>query len=223
MQNVNRSNGPSTLLNLIEPLQALRDTVDWLNQGSGEVHANVLGMVNSWMSADKHFIEMKGYSTDALRMRMDKSFKARLYFPPDGSRARLVLGLHRHERMLVNDNEALFRFAQLILNDRCDLMGGPCDRCNKFFVKNSMKQKRYCSRTCSRDATAALATKERSEDGRKNKLQAVSRAIQQWRSRRGSSTDWIEWVIGKHPEISKNWITRRLNDGSLQAPVRGDV
>lgn len=67
------------------------------------------------------------------------------------------------------EDDALRNFVSLIGNPLWDLLGGPCARCGDYYKKKTKRQKVYCSRTCSRNATAAISTKRSRERAKKSR------------------------------------------------------
>jgi hypothetical protein len=88
-------------------------------------------------------------------------------------------------------------FAALVVNPHCDLLGGPCDRCHRYFLKSRRSQKRFCGQRCAsldsaKQSTAAKATAEREA-----LLESAARF-------------WPRWTERKHP-IRSFWTADRVN------------
>jgi hypothetical protein len=116
-------------------------------------------------------------------------------------------------------------FIRLLLHPlREKLSDRPCARCDRYFLKKTARQTEYCSRKCSRDGTAAFATKKRLRDQHSRKLTVAAELAQKWITVR-TKDDWKQWVA-KHPrgvreEITPKFLTRAVNKGGLMPPKKG--
>lgn len=114
---------------------------------------------------------------------------------------------------------ALSCFAQFLVNPLALKLGGPCARCGKFYIKNTTRQKTYCSGRCGTARTALSATQQRRQAGYAKKLLMAQQAVEQYgkaRSRKG----WKEWVLARTKgEITDKWLTRAVNLGRLAPPI----
>lgn len=119
------------------------------------------------------------------------------------------------------DEEALRFFLLLVTNPLCDKLTGPCVRCKKYFVRDSAKNTRYCSRSCATRSTALTATKKRRQEEHADKLLRASEAARQWTAAR-TRLNWKQWVATKctASEITVKFLTRAVNKGELEEPVR---
>jgi hypothetical protein len=115
--------------------------------------------------------------------------------------------------------EALRLFIELLLNPDCDKLAGPCCRCDNYYIRRSVRNKVYCSRSCGTRATALSATKRRRDEERSHKLYEAARLSQRWISSR-TKLDWKQWVSHNNPEISPKFLTRAVNSGDLAIPIR---
>ena len=109
-------------------------------------------------------------------------------------------------------NTVLFWFAELISYERCDLLGGPCGRCGKFYVKNTVRQKVYCSRKCGHDATSATVK----DENHKAKLDRAQKAID--RLPKSARQNWKKQIENQEADITSSWLTRYIKEGELTPP-----
>jgi hypothetical protein len=116
---------------------------------------------------------------------------------------------------------AVLMFVELVLNPWWDRLGGPCEQCGTYYVKKTVRQNAYCSRDCGTRATAMKATLRRREEEHREKLRRAAAAAQTWASSR-TPIDWKQWVSLKEPDITPKWLTRAVNKGELQPPVKKD-
>jgi hypothetical protein len=113
---------------------------------------------------------------------------------------------------------ALLLFYSLTLNPEWDKLGGPCERCTRYYVMNTVRHKKYCSRRCSSFATAIASTRKRLDEEHADKLRRAKAAAQMWSENR-TSLDWKQWVSRKEPDITPKWLTRAVNKGELGVPL----
>lgn len=114
---------------------------------------------------------------------------------------------------------ALELFALLVIDARWPRFGGPCDRCERYYLKRRIDQKRYCGRRCAHLASAVRSTRKRLDAEKAEKLCRAIQAAKDWRTAR-TSLAWKEWVSRKEPDITPKFLTRAVNNGELEAPIR---
>jgi hypothetical protein len=112
---------------------------------------------------------------------------------------------------------ALLLFYSLTLNPEWDRLGGPCERCARYYVMNTVRHKKYCSRKCSSFATATASTRKRLDEEHADKLRRAQAAAQMWPKIR-TILNWKQWVSRKEPDITQKWLTRAVNKGELLPP-----
>jgi hypothetical protein len=112
---------------------------------------------------------------------------------------------------------ALMQFFQLIVNPEWRLLGGPCARCGMYFLKNTKRQKGYCSPTCGSRATSIASTRARRMRLRTVKLQKAQAKIDEWQ-KQAPAVHWKKWVSSEL-QLSIHWLTRAVNKGQLRPPV----
>lgn len=113
-------------------------------------------------------------------------------------------------------DQALHLFMGLISNPLWELLGGPCHRCGGYFVKKTRRQKAiYCSRYCGAAATAIVSVRAERKRVREEKIARAQREIERLSSE-DLSGNWKSEVARK-TGYSRKWITRSINNGSLQS------
>jgi hypothetical protein len=112
-------------------------------------------------------------------------------------------------------------FLNLLLNPHRDRLGGPClhPRCGHYFLKTNMRRRFYCDAKCRMAIGAKKATRKRADMERENKLMRGNRAAREWMKSR-TALDWKKWVCRAEPDLSSKFLTRAVNRGDLQAPLR---
>lgn len=108
-------------------------------------------------------------------------------------------------------------FFELISNPLWETLGGPCARCGRYYLKNTKRQKVYCSRTCGSGATARSAVQKKRIEEHKQKLRWARSEIKSWRSRK-RRIGWKRWISQRNPDLTVQWLTRAHNRGELSAP-----
>lgn len=115
-------------------------------------------------------------------------------------------------------------FMVVTLSPACDKFGGPCPRCQRFFIRKTAKRSVYCSRRCASQHSAIEATIKARAEQRKSKLARAERAMaeweQSWKKGRTRKT-WKEWVAASDPDITVRFLTRAINERALQPPAIG--
>jgi hypothetical protein len=114
---------------------------------------------------------------------------------------------------------AVLMFVELVLNPQWDKLGGPCAQCGRFYIKKTVRQNAYCSRSCGTGATARKATLRKRAEEHSDKLRRAAAAAQTWVTSR-ATVDWKQWVSAKEMDITPKWLTRAVNKGELQTPLR---
>ena len=115
-------------------------------------------------------------------------------------------------------DEALAQFMALIVNPQWFKLGGPCLRCDKYYVKKTSRQKTYCSRRCGLIETATAATRKRRERERVRKLGQAQAVADHWVTIR-TRVHWKDWVSAR-TKLTTKWLTRAVNKGDLKPPVK---
>lgn len=115
-------------------------------------------------------------------------------------------------------DQALAHFMDLIVNPHWNKLGGPCQRCGKYYRKKTSRQKTYCSRRCGSMSTAITTTRKRREEERALKLRRAEEAVNRWATIR-TRRPWKEWVSANNTTITVKWLTRAVNRGDLTAPI----
>ncbi len=114
-------------------------------------------------------------------------------------------------------HHALAHFMDLIVNPEWHKLGGPCQRCGKYYVKKTSRQKTYCTRRRGSTMTAMATTRKRREAERVHKLRLAQEGANHWATVR-TRHPWKEWVSAR-TKITVKWLTRAVNRGDLRAPV----
>jgi hypothetical protein len=143
---------------------------------------------------------------------------AKLLSLPDLPREKMRKGRDGRYRP-TPEGGALVLFYALTLNPNWAKLGGPCERCGNYYVMNTARQTKYCSRRCSSLTTATVSTSQRLARQHADKLLRASAAAGQWAMTR-TSLNWKQWVSVKEPDISPKWLTRAVNNGDLKSPIK---
>lgn len=115
--------------------------------------------------------------------------------------------------------EALRLFIELLLNPACNELAGPCIRCGSYYIRRSVRNKVYCSRSCGTRATALAATRKKRDEEYRAKFSLAEHAAREWATARTLQA-WKPWVSRRHPGITVKFLTRAVNSGKLIAPTK---
>jgi len=110
-------------------------------------------------------------------------------------------------------------FAEFIMNPLSETLGGPCARCDMFYIKRLNRRKKYCSTRCKSSTTALSATQKRRQADYAEKLFRAERARDLYNEKAHREKNWKKWVCGE-TGITVKWITRAVNAGKLLPPFR---
>jgi Amidohydrolase family len=89
-----------------------------------------------------------------------------LLIPTRDGVAQLAWTPHRaNHKNFSQKDAALEHFIEFLVNPLALKLGGPCERCARFYIKSTKRQKTYCSRRCGMGRTALSATQKRREAG----------------------------------------------------------
>ena len=113
-------------------------------------------------------------------------------------------------------DQALMTFMGLIMNPFWERLGGPCPRCDRYYLKASKRKKVYCSRICGSRTTAPPIIRAKREQAQVLKRQMAQEWIDKWSLTKPRS-EWKPWVAEKS-DIDLKWLTRAVNQGRLIAP-----
>lgn len=185
---------------------------------SAQTKQELLRLIQAWFASGPN-AEQMWEENPALR---ELSHMIRgILLPTKSGRALLtpVAGPGRSGRYPGTPFEAALRtFFLFLLNPYNESLGGPCKHCGKYYVKNTKRQKVYCSKRCGLLQTSKSAIKKRRLKFHRNQLATAKRSAKAWaksKTRKG----WKEWV-SNDAHVTKHWLTRAVNSGELNEPVK---
>jgi hypothetical protein len=113
---------------------------------------------------------------------------------------------------------ALTHFMSLIVDPEWELLGGPCPRCDNYFLKKAHRKQISCSRKCGAATTAVETRRKKLRELYEEKLRTAEEAIAAWKGSR-TRQDWKIWVANE-TGLSLNWLTHAVNQEKLLPGVR---
>jgi hypothetical protein len=141
------------------------------------------------------------------------------FVPTKGRTARFAYLVTPEYSSTANPLEiALGCFLSFLLNPYNDNLGGPCKYCGKYYVKNTKRQTVYCSQRCGLKQSSKNAIRKSRDRDRQRNLEKAKHFMEEWATTR-TTKDWKVWVSGR-AQISKNWLTRAVQNGELVEPVK---
>jgi len=131
------------------------------------------------------------------------------------------LGIPRENQGLADAESLLYAFfLMLIMNPLWERLGGPCARCNNFYIKMTRRQKVYCSKRCGKLSTSVDCNRKRRHAQHLEKVEKTQESIAKWLASK-SKRNWKRWVSEK-TGFTANWLTRSLNAGEIIDPGKQD-
>jgi|ERR1039458_2892174 hypothetical protein len=211
-----------------DPERALQDIILVLNPGpcegfSADAHANLVRLIRDWQDSGPNLLQMKFPPGCPNLFEMQKSLRA-LISPTGGSRAYYTIAyVPTPKRPWTAWDFACQQFIRLITNPECERFGGPCPRCNKYFIRAGAKQKLYCSRECGSAAAALESTRQTRDREHADKLARAAQSVLEWKRdwKKGrTKKGWKEYVCMQYPNITPKFLTRAVNNDELSEPAK---
>jgi hypothetical protein len=179
-----------------------------------EMRRELRALVAEWQACGQSFWKM---------IRKDCERAAALqtgwiaFFGADG---KFLIGRDERSQDTSPRGVALTAFASLMNDPDLSLLGGPCDRCGRYFKKKRANHKLYCDRDCAHLASATKSTNERLQRDREDKLKRAKLRIAQWQGlKRKPKVGWKKWIATAVPDLSVTFLTRAVNSGDLVPPT----
>lgn len=117
---------------------------------------------------------------------------------------------------------AMTQFVALVLNPLSRWLGGPCERCQMYYVKNRLSQQYYCGRKCAHLVEAEKNTNKKLKRERHVKLKRAEALIMEWDTMKiRPDMDWKRWIHGADRTITPKWLTIAVKNYGLQSPSNG--
>ncbi len=223
-----------------DPDKSLREVLELLNGGTpewlretdapqseiekvrtrqrSEVRQHLTEMVQGWLASGpvlSKWAEMKlsvGYPNLS-----GWEGASRVMFRPEGPRLRYFIKYAPRRRWSAWDH-AVNQFLRLVTNPKCGQLGGPCERCGRYYIRAGRKPKRFCSKHCARTEGAKTAMQRKREKAREEKLEAVTKAMAEWESRSRRAEKWRGFVCRKCPGVTLTFLTRAIHKGEISEP-----
>jgi hypothetical protein len=176
-------------------------------------------LVRSWQASGPNLIKMFQKDPELEKRCMHGRT---LLIPTKTGRAYLSwLPNPPNDQVFSQRDQALTHFMALIVNPEWELLGGPCPRCDRYFLKKAHRKRIYCSSKCGAATTAIETRRKKLRDLYEEKLRTAQEAIAAW-TRSRTSQDWKAWVANK-TGLSLNWLTHAVNQGKLLPGTRNSA
>jgi hypothetical protein len=181
--------------------QALRKLVkEWQDSGPN-MELLIERNPSLWEKIKRVTIELKSTSTGGVRVEPGA-------IPQEKSLPRFDLLVHAF-------------FLLLIMNPYWNRLGGPCARCDNYYVKKTNRQKVYCSKHCGLMETSINANRKRRSRLHIEKVEKARIVIAKWETTR-TKRNWKTWVSEK-TGFTINWLTRAVARGDLHEPTGSNI
>jgi hypothetical protein len=115
---------------------------------------------------------------------------------------------------------ALYYFVHLITNPLLHMLCGSCPRCERYYLNETRRLRKFCSTKCGAAITAAEAVRRCRQRKFENDVERAQKSIKDWcrKKRRMPCKEWVAAQI----HLTLNWLTRAENKGVLRFPVSPD-
>ena len=135
---------------------------EWRSQDVEERQQELRRLINEWEKSDRNLLTLFKRKPDLEECCME----GKTYLMPtrDGVPQLAWLPVLKGPRVSPQKIAALTLFTQFLVNPLSLKLGGPCARCDTYYVKNTPRQKVYCSRTCGKGNTAQATTRKRRKE-----------------------------------------------------------
>jgi hypothetical protein len=202
---------PATLIGGLEYV------LEALNEGNSlftTARERLRFLVAEWEKVDRNLYQMLCKYPE-IGSRLRQGLILYLDVSQDGNARFLIIPLDH----ILGDRPPVAEelFGLLVADSRSCRLGGPCDRCGRYYIKKRLDQKRYCGRRCAHLASATKATINRLRKERADRLRRANKAAQEWSGTR-TKLDWKHWVSRDQPDITPKFLTRAVNKGKLCPP-----
>lgn len=123
----------------------------------------------------------------------------------------------RNDPTATPKQKAMGYFLEFVTNPLWRSLAGPCKECEQYFVRESARNRGYCSKKCSSRQTARTAGRQRIERERIRKIRIAEVRLARW-SDGSRREDWKRFVA-RDPELTVRWITTAVTRGDLSPPL----
>jgi len=179
-----------------------------------EMQLELKRLVSAWFESGPNLSKMFDQDPDLKRRTMHGRT---LLIPTTTGRGHLCWLPDLPDEDLTSQKDlALTHFMNLIANPDWELLGGPCARCRKYYLKKTKRQKVYCSRTCSSASTAIPAMKIKRQHEHAEKISCTQEYIHKWGEAK-RRVGWKNWVSDK-TGFTVKWLTQMVNSKQLSPP-----
>jgi hypothetical protein len=210
----------SSSLSLSELRPEIRRAVTVAHQAApiveSQIRPELRRLVTAWQESGPNLAKM--LEADNVLENRIKHWRA-LMVPTNSGNAQLLWMPNPSDFNPASPKDmALAHFMDLLINPLWYKLGGPCRRCDKYYVKKTHRQKVYCSRRCGSVTTALETNRKRRSKDHEEKLHRARTAAQEW-SAIDTRLPWKQWVSRK-ASISIKWITRAENKREIGEPIK---
>src|SRR5882762_4014453 len=141
-----------------DPVTGLQEIVDVLNDGkkadprlTARSHQKLLRLVRAWKKSGPDLLKMDVSREDDVSLDDIKGAYEWVLAPASDGRAYVSLSpTGKNFRDIV-----AVHFGRLILSPNCEKLGGPCPKCERYYVKQTLRPSAFCSRKCAGGAMQA--------------------------------------------------------------------
>ena len=196
----------------------LQEICDTLNDSGAPWAQELRRLLTIWSKSGPNLAEMLKADYD-LSQNLKEDFRA-IWVPTQSGRSYMLFSPHGDPRDPNSDARAIFM--SVTLSADWEKFGGPCPRCDQYFIRKTAKRSIYCSHRCASQDTASKRTKAVRQEQHEDKLARAEAAEIEWEKlwKKGrTKKGWKEWVAASDPDITIRFLTRAVNKGELRSPA----
>lgn len=197
------------------PVALDRSHWEWQTVDTAEKQQELRRLIAEWNKSGPNLLKLFKENPDLQKSCTQGT--TNLIPDRDGVAQLAWLPLRSGRQASPQKDAALTLFAEFLVNPLSLKLGGPCARCGLFYLKNTPRQKTYCSRRCGTGNTAMSATKRKRQAEAAVKVLRAQLALERMQLKKPIPRNWKVRIAAK-ADVTEKWLTRALNQGKLSLP-----
>jgi hypothetical protein len=164
-------------------------------------------LIRRWDASGRNLTVMLEGDSDLL-VGLQTAYRG-CWFPTHSARAYLQAFPPERDYYETPIQAARRNFATLTMIQDCELLCGPCQNCDRYFIRPNRHRRRYCSLKCSSRDTATKATEDRRKDDQERRYRWAKEAYSEWTSKRRNAKTRASFILRYIRYHEKIWFTNK--------------